>query len=642
MNKELKQQEFPKGSSPTAQIFTLVSGIVVIMLVMQSIGYLAAAKNDSEKILGVATQGYSNINLAADDLKQQNFENAASLFEAAQVNLDTAAGSLDQYWLLTKILPQAKSADKLLNGAQYLAQAGERLSSSLKILSELKVNHEGVETVDFTSLLAQSSASLQSTLTLLRLAQTEFEEVSSLPEPYSENLTIAQAQITLLQGLLTNMVEIENLYLSIFGSQSKTYLLVFQNSDELRATGGFIGTFGVLKIADNKIQSLNIESIYNLDGSIYDQIAAPGPFQPDIKKWGSRDANWFVDFPTSAQKLLEFFEKGRETADGVIALTPQVFVQLLNLTGPIEMTDYNEVLTADNFKNTVQRETSYEYDKELNQPKKFLADFAPVFLDRLQNLQDQDWIKLLQILNDNLLAKNILLYSTDPKVQEFIERLGLAGDVVQTEGDYLYINNSNLGGTKSDWKVEQTIEFNSKLSSSGEIVDTLTITRKNSAQEHNKSFMRILVPFGSRLISANGFDITPQFSSTAEGFKPDPLLTEWDKGINRDGNIFERIEAGKTEFSGWLDVPAVDSRTVKLTYQLPAQLDFSGLSNNASHSLTFQKQPGVDSTNIAGEWDTKAFDVIWNSANSIIENGTFKFNTNGERDNYWSVILSND
>src|SRR6185503_15609297 len=112
-------------------------------------------------------------------------------------------------------------------------------------------------------------------------------------------------------------------------------LMLFQNYDEIRGTGGFIGTYGVVKVENGKIQSLKIDSIYDLDGSNYSRIAAPGPFQPEIPKWGMRDANWFADFPTSAKKILQMYEHGVETADGVIAFTPQLFENILNLTGPI-------------------------------------------------------------------------------------------------------------------------------------------------------------------------------------------------------------------------------------------------------------------------------------------------------------------
>src|SRR6185369_5710886 len=128
---------------------------------------------------------------------------------------------------------------------------------------------------------------------------SEFEKVSSIPLDYENTLTTAKQQVSQLAGILDKLVGLENLYLNVFDGQ-KTYLLIFENYDEERATGGFIGTYGVLKVSNGSINKLQISSIYDLDGQIFEQIAAPGPFQPDIKRWGIRDANWFADFPTSA------------------------------------------------------------------------------------------------------------------------------------------------------------------------------------------------------------------------------------------------------------------------------------------------------------------------------------------------------
>ncbi len=621
-------------------LFSLTAGIVLVMIVMQTMGYLASAENNSGDILGAATTAYSDLNFATSDLKAQKFSDAADLFESARKNLEVAANNLNQYWLLTKFVPQAKSADRLLEGAQYLAEAGQKLSSAMGVFNELKVSSKGVETTNFAQILSNSKQTLVESLDLIEKAQAQFSQVENLPQPYQQNVDNAKKQIAVLSGLLKNMIQLEDLYSAFFGNLTKTYLIIFQNSDEMRATGGFIGTYGVLKITDGAIKKLQIESIYNLDGSIYDQIAAPGPLQPDIKKWGIRDANWFADFPTSAKKLLQFFEKGRETADGVLAFTPQFFANLLELTGPIEMPDYNVTLTVDNFQEIVQLKTSVEYDKQLNQPKKFLADFAPAFLDRLKNLTKEEWLAMLQIINDNLNAKNILIYSADANVQDKIINAGVAGEIAKTESDYLAIINSNLGGTKTDLKVKQSVAIESKLRDSGEIVNTLRITRANLSEQPNKDFMRVLVPEGSKLISAKGFDDLPQFSSVAEGFESDSDLTAWDKAQSFEGNVYARTEAGKTEFSGWLQTSAITAKTVTLTYLLPFKLDLNALSSSAPFSLLFQKQPGVNTTDIKGTWIFEGLKTVWTSDNVERSLNRADFESLGKSDEYWSMLIT--
>ena len=66
--------------------------------------------------------------------------------------------------------------------------------------------------------------------------------------------------------------------------------------------------------------------------------------------WTMHDANWFPNFPTSAEKVSWFYEKtGGRTVDGVIAITPELLRDLLAITGPIDMPEYDKTINADNF-----------------------------------------------------------------------------------------------------------------------------------------------------------------------------------------------------------------------------------------------------------------------------------------------------
>ncbi len=604
-----------------------------LMLVFGILGYLSDAQHASKEILGSATSAYSQIQSAGEDLTNQNFTAAKGLFVSAQNNIRLAQEKLGTFRALKFFTPQARSADHMLAGASLLAQAGSKLSQALSLFEEIKVTSNGIETEDFNGKVAANRDLIREAKTLIDQAGEEFAQVSSVPSDYSSTLEEGKLQVAQLSSVLGKLSDLQDLYLGFFAEKPKTYLLLFQNYDEARATGGFIGTYGVLKTNAGKIDKLKIESIYNIDGQIFETIAAPGPFQPAIKKWGMRDANWFADFPTSAGKLLYFFEKGGETADGVITITPQLFGQLLALTGPIQMSQYDVTLTADNFQDTVQFETSENYDKELNQPKKFLADFAPVFLNRLTNLGPQQWLSLFQVLQDNLDQKQILLYSKDPSTQQRIEEMGYSGKISDTSHDYLSIINSNLGGTKTDLDVAQTAALESKILSDGAILNTLVINRQNSATENNRDFIRILVPQGSQLVSASGFDPYPYYPSASEGLRTDPDLAAWDTG-QMASDVFTRAESGKTEFSGWINTRGGDDRQVTLTYLLPYKVD-----NGESYSLLLQKQSGSRPYEFHGSWNLGGLRGVWMSRGVENSSGTLNFKSNSASDDFWGVVI---
>ena len=621
------------GINPIWAQGSFAGAALVMILVLGIAGYLSKAHDASKEILGSATSAYSQLQGAGEDLTNQNFTAARGLFVSAQNNIRLAQEKLGAFGALKFFTPQAKSADHMLSGASLLAQAGTKLSEALSLFEEIKVTSNGIETDNFNSKVAANRELINEAKSLIDQAGEAFAKVSSVPSDYSGTLNEGKRQVAQLSSVLGKLLGLQDLYLGFFTEKPKTYLLLFQNYDEARATGGFIGTYGVLKTRLGKIDKLKIESIYNIDGQIFESIAAPGPFQPEIKKWGIRDANWFADFPTSAEKLLYFFEKGGETADGIIMATPQMFGQLLALTGPIQMSQYGVTLTADNFQDTVQFETSENYDKELNQPKKFLADFAPVLLNGLTNLGPEQWLGLFQILQENLDQKQVLLFSKDKQIQQRIEDMGVTGKISETPYDYLSIINSNLGGTKTDLEVAQRVNLESKILSDGTVLNTLVITRRNSASENNKDFIRVLVPKGSQLVSSSGFDPYPFYKSESEGLRTDVELAAWDEG-RMVSDVFIRTESGKLEFSGWVNTVAGEERQLVLTYLLPFKIG-----NGEAYSLLLQKQSGSKPYEFTGAWDLGGESAVWMSRGVEKVRDILNFKSNSASDDFWGVVL---
>ena len=618
------------GSMRAQGAFALIA--LAMILFLGGLGYFSRARDASKEILGSATSAYGQLQRAGEGLTDQNFTQAKGLFVSAQNNIRLAQEKLAAFRVLKFFTPQARNADYMLSGASMLAQAGTKLSLALSLFEEIKVTSNGIETANFNAKVAANRALINEAKSLIDRAAAEFAQVSSIPSDYSGTLAEGRRQAARLSSVLGKLLGLQDLYLGFFTEQPKTYLLLFQNYDEARATGGFIGTYGVLKTQAGKIDKLKIESIYNIDGQIFETIAAPGPFQPEIKKWGIRDANWFADFPTSAEKLLYFFEKGGETADGIIMATPQLFGQLLSLTGPIQMSQYNVTLTADNFQDTVQFETSENYDKGLNQPKKFLADFAPILLNGLTNLGPEQWLGLFQALQDNLDQKQILLFSKDTGMQKRIVDLGVSGQISQTPYDYLSIINSNLGGTKTDLKVTQTVNLESKILSDGAVLNTVTVKRQNSASENNRDFIRVMVPFGSQLVSASGFAPHTFYKSESEGLRTDPTLAQWDKG-QMVSDVFVRSEGGKMEFSGWVNTLGGAERQIVLTYLLPFKV-----SNGQAYSLLLQKQSGSKPYGFQGLWDLGPEDASWATTGVVRAGNILKFKSNSASDDFWGVV----
>ena len=121
----------------------------------------------------------------------------------------------------------------------------------------------------------------------------------------------------------------------------KRYLVLAEDPAELRPTGGFIGTYGVVTFTNGRITERAFHDVYQLD--LQDGLPYVQP--PDALKdhllgdypWQLADANWSPDFPTSAQDALRLYalESKDTDIDGVIGITTYALDRILDVTGPI-------------------------------------------------------------------------------------------------------------------------------------------------------------------------------------------------------------------------------------------------------------------------------------------------------------------
>lgn len=628
----------PKKTLHAGSLLSFAAISVLSVSLVFSLIYLSKVRSSSGEILGAATSAYNDLDLASSNMQTRNFDEALALFKSAQNSLETAQDKLDEHRYAVLIAPQARSANSVLEGAYFLSEAGRNLASALQLFDELKVNSQGVQDIKFNERLGQNHRLLSSALSLLNDAKVRLKAGADLPEAYRQTVAQALVNVDAMTAVLEKLIEMEDLYLLLFGSGQKTYLLVFQNYDEMRGTGGFIGTYGILKIDNGKIKSLNIDSIYDLDGKITIGIAAPGPFQPDIKRWGIRDANWFADFSLTAKKLLYFLEQAQETADGVIATTPKLFEELIRLIGPVYMEQYGVTLTADNFQELVQHKTSVDYDTEANEPKKFLADFAPVLLNRLMDLKKENWLVLFQTLYDNFSAKQILLYSKDAPLQDKIGKLNFGGRVLPAKQDYLAVVNSNMGGTKTDLEVASEVELNTKVQADGSVLNYLKISRHNTSDQVNRNYLRVLVPEGSELVSSIGIEDGRHLTSYVEGLVYDHDLADWDRGELKWDKVFVRTESGKTEFAAWVTVSPGEKREILFVYKLPFKVKTNFFDRARDYSILIQKQGGAKPYLFNHHFDSEELAPVWTTSNVVIDSD-IRFNSVSNRDDYWATVL---
>ncbi|KKQ95686.1 MAG: hypothetical protein UV74_C0013G0293 [Candidatus Woesebacteria bacterium GW2011_GWB1_43_14] len=377
--------------------------------------------------------------------------------------------------------------------------------------------------------------------------------------------------------------------------EERTYLVLFQNDKELRPTGGFITAYSIMTVKNGKVSQVNSSDIYHLDNAYRPVVPAPDPIINYIKgvyaaldKFRLRDMNWSPDFRESMDLFMNEAEKaGIEDIDGVIAVDTHVVVNLLKAIGQIGVPGFGN-FSAENDERCNCPQVVYELESfadvegpvvwSENEPEKIV--FAPPNYDNrkkivgplmnslLGNALGQPKEKLPDLFEaawDSINEKHVLIYMFDENAQKGVESFEIAGRIKDIEGDYLHINDANLGGRKSNMYVTQEVSQDVDIARDGTVTKTLSITYKNP-QDYDgwlnsvlPNWTRIYVPRGSELVSVDGFD--------------------------DEGETYE--ELGKTVFSGGFELRPQGIKQIIIVYKLPFKV-------SDDYWVYLQKQPGTD------------------------------------------------
>lgn len=293
--------------------------------------------------------------------------------------------------------------------------------------------------------------------------------------PLLEDVTSA---LTVLPGLLG-------------ADRPRTYLLLAQNNQELRATGGFISGVGLVRIEGGEIAQLRFQDSYTVDDLTRPH---PPPPEPLRRQMGAgilvlRDANWWPDFPTSAQVIAGLYRQDQgQTVDGVVAVDLTTLRLLVEAIGPVQVPGYDRPVTGSNLQEMLM---AYWEAPRVSAPgkegtdwwqhrKDFAGDLLSALLARLSaHTTPQELAALARAAGTALPQRHLLIYVADPPGQTFLHKMGWDGALRSSPGDFLLVVDSNVGFNKVNPNVEQTIDYQAVVDRDGIATVQLTLTYRH-------------------------------------------------------------------------------------------------------------------------------------------------------------------
>ena len=599
-NERLLPAELPSKKEHLPNLFGAKFKVICLCLVittLASFGLFKLKNNLQTEVVQNGNEAVKNLETAKEDIEKFDFASAASRFALAYENFSSASSNLNLLGSsLSSFLGDLPGLGKL-KSAQNLSKAGENIAEAGKTLSLAADNfyrsNLALKKKSFLDYITPLKTSLVSAQERVKLASQLFAGIDEdiISEEKKEAFLDFKSKLPDLENFVDEALNYAGFLSEIVGeSGPKKYLVLFQNNTELRPTGGFIGSYALADFSRGFLRELKVEDVYYTDGQAKKNIIPPKELQHITPNWGMRDANWFVNFPDSARKIMEMYTEndGGPLVDGVVALTPTVISKILEVTGPIELAEYGRTIGSENFLAEIQEEVEYGENRE--KPKQILIDFMPKFMEALGKQDKEKWLEVFKILALGVEQKHILAYFKNSSLEKAAVGNGFGGEVKKTDGDFLMVVHSNVKGSKTDAVIDNIYELDSWISEDGFVEHELRVKRKHNGGKTklgfynriNYDFVRILAPDGSVLSEIKG-DYRAKFKPLIDygevgGFVSDADLENYEESEK---------ESGKTVFGFWIKTEPGETQEVILNYKTPVSV------SDGEYTLLVQKQPGT-------------------------------------------------
>lgn len=218
----------------------------------------------------------------------------------------------------------------------------------------------------------------------------------------------------------------------------RLYLIAAQNSAEIRASGGFPGSMGTLRIQNGILTLEEFKKVYSVLSPLTPAEANITSTEARLFHGGlsaPRDADYCPDFERVAYIWALGYKAGQgERVDGVISATPSIVQKLLAVMDEeIELFD-GTILTGENAVKVLQHDLYFQYFSNDYVPgggvisDQLFADAAEKTAQKLmENMELSDLKEYLSVAGECIADRTLMLWMEDETEQAIIADLGWNG-----------------------------------------------------------------------------------------------------------------------------------------------------------------------------------------------------------------------
>lgn len=521
-------------------------------------------------------------------LGQREIRNAISSFEEGDFNKAKKQLSNADSFFETGL----KTSEPLIAEASFFGFENDAQKIKEKITTGKELSEAGIELLDGAELISgvfsnsskdpkndfqKAGSSIKNSMAVFSKVKAEGE----LPREIDEKISNLEPVLNLFINSQENLTE-------IFGFESeKKYLVLFQDTSELRPAGGVTEFLGLIKVSNGKIAEFKIQSADELDKNINVDSEPPYEIRRYVpeKSLLIKDSGFDPDFVKSAISVSNVYERStRERVDGVIAINSNFIKNLIPNTG--SLTVNNQKIEFEDISSSLN-----------NKDQIFYKGLGDAILQNLSNGKIKP-INAIEGVGKSIISKDIVFAFADPGLQNIFTANSWSSSIwdnreikAGTINDYFGLSESNLGKNNVNQFVSRSVNKKITILDSGKVSSAVEIIFKNSSGNLNyKNYLRVILPEGSTINSVMIDRVGQVIENPVTDFRVyESINFSPPKGLE----IQESREMNKSIFSFFINIPANSSKNIVIDYNLP----YSVLANQqqVDYSLMLFKQPGIES-----------------------------------------------
>ena len=542
--------------------------------------------------VSLSYQAVNSLQASLDSLRSTQFEQSLKLSQKSARKLNRAR----QFLGIAHQLNPLPSVDQKINKYDQYFDVGLRLTTILETtaqsaqkgekLYQTIINPQSQNFAQINSGLKTDLDYLYNQLSLLQSSLNKLTIQSRLK--YIHQLKDIKSKIPdLRQRLQLGIAAIEILPQLVNTDTPQTYLVLLQNNQELRPTGGFISSISLLTFQNGHLTQTETMPVYQADAQLGGVVEAPSPLQQYLAEdsWYLRDSNWSPHFPIAADQAEWFAQKElNQVISGTVGLNLYSLQSILQSTGPISLNQPSITINAQNLFQQVN-----QHSQLANQPNSSPQIITPLTEKILSNITtgQLDFVALVRALDQSLKNQEITISLNSTQAQSIIEKNNWSGSLVKQGCPDMFnqtyctaqtfsLVEANLGVNKANYFLSRRLSHTIDIQPQGQLDHQISVNYQNNTPQDSpssgayKTYTRFYLPPNSQLISSqlNNQQIQPQDTTI------DPFL-----------NL--------KVISFYYTIPSQQAGQLDLTIR--SQQILNTFSPTSSLSINWQKQTGTGS-----------------------------------------------